>query len=686
MAAEFNTSSELIKKIDELELYCFQMKNMIDNFPGDVYWKDKDGVWIGLNQRCVQSLHHMGFIKEAVEREVIGKTDYQLFSKSTADGYRKNDMTVLSQKTEITNEEKTILPSGEEITLLSIKKPIFDKKGNVTGIMGNTIDITYLKKIEAELIEAKNAAEAGNLAKDEFIRNMSHDIRTPLSGIIGISSILENEAHTPEEKEHAHMINISGEQLLSLLNSVLDIIATGSQKEKQINLSPVKIREMIHSIADLELPTIKLKNLDLRIVLPDDLPELIETDPIKIHRILLNLLGNAVKFTNQGYIEIGARLKNKDWMEFYIKDTGLGIKEDDKSNIFKKFYRGTASYQGIYKGYGVGLHIVQQYIRSLKGKISVDSLVNKGTTITTSIPIKVIKQILPMSTSSLPLGTSTKSDDSKKSNMNILLIEDNAVALKTAENILKQLGLNFQSASNGSMAIELFRNNIFHLILSDIGLPDISGLDVTRHIRKIEMEHKRLGIPVIGLTAHSVMDTEHEALESGMNQVISKPLRLEYVQDLIKKYGLQVENNSFNQKGTQISQLATPKKDLPENDNKLFEIEQFALFDEELGTNSCGGRQSLRELLDMLVTSELPIDQQNMQHAFKQQNFVEVERLAHKIKGGAVYIGTTRMKFACQYLERYWKSGERELFERLYHQAMMVIDETTSCITQWLKQ
>ena len=594
------------------------------------------------------------------------------------------------EKARYSTSYRIIRPNGEIRWIKDSGFPLINNEGVCYGVTGVAIDVTEEYNRADTLKMAKEAAEAANKAKDEFIRNMSHDIRTPLAGIIGMSSILENEAMTLEEKERAHMVNISGEQLLTLLNSVLDIIATGSQKENQVNKSPVKIRTLIQSIANLELPTIKLKNLDLRVTLADDLPEIIETDEIKIHRILLNILGNAVKFTEKGYIEIGAKYishkTHEHRIEFYIRDTGLGINEEDKDKIFKKFFRGTSSYQGIYAGHGVGLHIVKRYIQILKGKINVESAPNEGTIFTVSIPVKLIKckPDLPESTLPFPATTTIKNSCSSDSGIQILLIEDNAIALKTAENILGKFNICFKSATNGAMAIELFKNNTFHLVLSDIGLPDISGFDVARHFRKIENEHKRMRVPVIGLTAHSIMDTEHEALESGMNQVISKPLRPDHVQDLIKNYELHAANPASN-KDTQSSLSSVVKRDLPENNSELFELEQFALFDEELGINSCGGRESLRELLEMLVTSELPIDSQKMQHAFNQQNFAEVENLAHKIKGGAVYIGTVRMKFACQYLERYWKSGERELFAPLYHQAIRVIDETTACITRWLK-
>ncbi|MGQ3891275.1 response regulator [Legionella sp. CNM-4043-24] len=217
-----------------------------------------------------------------------------------------------------------------------------------------------------------------------------------------------------------------------------------------------------------------------------------------------------------------------------------------------------------------------------------------------------------------------------------------------------------------------------------MGLPDISGFDVVRHLRFLEKEDGRIRTPVIGLTAHSVQDTEQEALQSGMNEVLSKPLRPEYINDLIKKYDLHQ-----NLATEDVKKIETPRKnltrhDLPENAGDMFQLEQFALLDEQLGMENCGGFESLKELLGILINFELPGDKEKMQEAFRQKNYADVEKLAHKIKGGAVYVGTVRMKYACQYVERYWKTGERELFDTLYHQAISVIDETYRHINIWL--
>ncbi|CAM3023645.1 PAS domain-containing hybrid sensor histidine kinase/response regulator [Legionella worsleiensis] len=530
---------------------------------------------------------------------------------------------------------RIIKPDGEVRWIKDSGFPLIDEEGVCYGVTGVAIDVTDEHKSTEKLKIARDTAEAANRAKDEFIRNMSHDIRTPLSGIIGMSSILENEAQTLEEKEHAHMVNISGEQLLTLLNSVLDIIASGSQSENQVHKSAVCIRNLVQNIADLELPTIKLKNLDLLITLADNLPEIIETDAVKIHRILLNLFSNAIKFTEQGYIEIGARLENRskkiDWIDFYIKDTGLGIMEKDKENIFRKFYRGTSSYHGIYAGHGVGLYIVKKYIQLLKGKIKVESKPDEGTIFTISIPVKVIKQKSATSLPPMPSITEAKTCTTYASELQVLLIEDNAIALKTAENILCTMGIGFQSAPNGVKAIELFSKGEFQLVLSDIGLPDISGIDLTRHFRFLEKTLEKMPIPIIGLTAHSELETKQEALQAGMNLVLNKPIRPEQVSDLIKKYNLQPDHKSEHINSHEIIKIITTKRDLPDNDDELFQLNQFPILNSDEALKNCATQEMLKELLT-LMTQELPADLEVMKKAFTALDYPLVEKTAHKIK------------------------------------------------------
>lgn len=672
------------EKFSETEhLDALYMENLVKYTPGFFYWKDKDCIYRG----CNDEFAILAGLKS--RHEVPGKTDYDLIWKDRAELYVNVDKAVIESGVARLEHVEEITVSGDKtISAITNKVPMRDNQGEVIGLLGITIDITHQKEIEKALAVARKKAEAASRAKDEFIRNMSHDIRTPLSGIIGMSSILEHSASNPEDKEHAHMVNISGEQLLALLNSVLDIIASGNDNENQVIKSAVDIRKLVQNIADLERPTILLKNLDLRISLPDQLPGLIETDEIKVHRILLNLLGNAVKFTKEGYIEIGVRIpdtgKKAPQVEFYIRDTGAGIPKEDIDKIYKKFYRGTPSHQGLYAGYGVGLHIVKRYIHLLKGSITVESQPGEGSQFTVSIPLKTLRQeaIKTIETTATPAVLAAQPAPLVATTIQVLLIEDNAIALKTAENLLSKMGVGFRSVATGSAAIELFKTQRFDLVLSDIGLPDLSGTDVARYFRTCEKERSSAPVPIIGLTAHSVQESQQEALESGMNEVLSKPVRQEQIADLIRRYNLGAPQT----KATSATDIpAADKRDLPETDQQLFDLDTIPLFDKKEGIKNCGGEHTLRELLAMLINTELPTDKEKMQAAFEQERFADVEKIAHKIKGGAVYLGTLRMKLACQYLERYWKSGERQLFAPLYHQAIKVIDETAHHVVQWLK-
>ncbi|KTD69507.1 MULTISPECIES: ATP-binding protein [Legionella] len=668
------TIHTLQKKINHLEAQCSQLKGLLDALPGDIYWKDLAGVWSGMNQRCVESLHHMKFITECSENEVIGKTDYEIFNKQSAELFRTNDLEVVEKNVELSREEKTLLPSGEEIILLSTKKPLLDKAGKIVGIVGNTIDITYLKKIEAELTQAKDKAEAANRAKDEFIRHMSHDIRTPLSGIIGMSSILEQAAEDTQLKEHAHMINISGEHLLALLNGVLDIIAAGSQQENIINESVCNVHDLIRSITDLEFPTITLKKLDLVVSVDMNTPQWITTDVIKLHRILLNLLGNAVKFTEKGVVEIGVRPKSqspgKTVLEFFVKDTGTGIKPKDKDKIFKRFYRATPADQGIYSGHGVGLHIVKRYTQLLKGKIRVDSTYHVGTTFTLTIPVHHAEQPTnrhePVASS---IAAKKSTLEKAKGAPFVLLIEDNAIALKMIENLLQQLRIRFLSASTGSKALELFQTHIFDWVLSDIGLPDTTGIELAKQFRLHEQNHHRPPTPIIGLTAHAVADVEKECLQAGMNRVITKPLRSHMLEEFLEHYNVNPQAH-----------------DLPSTKfESMLPIDEYPLFDMTHGVNNLGSETALKKILPLFIEENVK-DLIKTTQAWEKQDLIEIHKITHKIKSSALYCGTIRMRHACEALEKHFQHHPQMYPQALYQQFLQVHQETIAAVQDWIQQ
>ena len=663
---------------------------LLSFLPHAIFWKDIHLVFQGCNKQFAQQFGYEDPL------EIIGKTDYDFpFPAHLIEAYRTDDQRIIATGVAKLNYEETqTQPDGTEKTVLVSKVPFYNKERTIIlGVLGIYTDITDRKNAEIELRFAKEKAEAANKAKEEFIRNMSHDLRTPLSGIIGMSALIEQDAKTIEEKERAQMVNSSGEQLSLLLNSVLDVVATDSALENRLNSSVFDVRELLNQLCELQLPTIKLKNLDLQIIVDSEVPRLIQSDPTKLHRILLNLLGNAVKFTEKGGIEIGLRLKKRNDqqhdLEFSIRDTGIGIALADQKKIFKRFYRINSSTQGIYPGYGVGLHIVKKYTQLLKGKIEVTSQLGVGTLVKLFVPIQIATGLVDET--NLKRHTSLVKERFAGSEMvcnkkiimqcmeknclkpYVLLIEDNVIALRTAETILIQSGCCVQSATNARQAMILFKNNVFDLVLSDLGLPDISGIELAHKFREFEQHSGRKPVPIIGLTAQTLTEAERKASGSGMNKMLVKPLRFELLQDVLREF-IPAKNTLAN-------------ADFAEGDILAEQLTQFALLDIENGITNLGSEETLREILQLLI-AEIPHDRQVMETAYSQNNPTQLKNLVHKLKSGALYSGTIRLQEICQSLERALKDDDSQFSKKsvqLYKLLHLTLNETTQAIHEWLK-
>lgn len=368
-----------------------QLKAVIDNVPGDIYWKDTEGVWLGVNRIGLESLINMGFVQS--EKDVIGKTDYEIFDKLTADEYRKNDLKVMNTGIENTNEEMAILPNGNTIIQLSTKRPLRDENGQIVGIVGNTVDISHLKKIEAELRVAKEIAEQVTSIKMDFIRNMEHDIRTPLTGAWGISKYLfEEEKDNSERKELLGDIASCIKELLNFCNTIINYSRMDSATVPVLHKA-VNIPLLMKKLRDTELMTAKYKKLELTMECDKDVPSEVIGDEYRLHRILLNLISNAIKFTHSGSVSVNVKKVKKTkegiLLQFVVKDTGIGIPLEKQNSIFEIFSRINPSNQGKYAGLGLGLEIVKRYTHELEGEIALESKMGKGSTFTCTIPFKL---------------------------------------------------------------------------------------------------------------------------------------------------------------------------------------------------------------------------------------------------------------------------------------------------------
>ncbi|MEC8882503.1 MAG: ATP-binding protein [Pseudomonadota bacterium] len=382
-----DTIQALQREIDKQDEQIFSLNYLLDSLPGCIYWKDLDGKYLGLNRFTLDRLREVDI--DMSREELINKTDYDIFDKQTADAYRANDLQVMNLDKQIAYEEA--FKTDGKVVQLSTKTPLKDKKGNITGIIGNTVDISEKAHLIHELKRAKNAAEQANLAKTSFLRNMEHDIRTPLVGMIGISKILAEDTQCSETKELISDIKNCSEQLLDYCNRIFDL-----SKQENINMrvtyKKLCLNDLIKDTLEMFTPVIKNKKIKMETSIKNIQQLDIFADDYRIFRILINLIGNAVKFTQNGAIKVYLvinKINDIDGtMDIIVEDTGIGIPNDKLDYIFERFSKVNNSNNGLYAGIGLGLAIVKSFVSDLAGKISVQSKLNEGTTITCTIAIR----------------------------------------------------------------------------------------------------------------------------------------------------------------------------------------------------------------------------------------------------------------------------------------------------------
>lgn len=512
------------------------LDNLLANMPGHVYWKNKKGVYFGCNDRQAQSL---GFL---CGRDVIGKTDFELpWDSELAKRFWNNDSEVLETGQAITVEESAIV-NGQPAIVLSLKVPLKERSGITVGILGISVDITQQKRAEAKLMQAKEAVEAANHVKLEFLENMRHDLRTPLVGIIGcanaIKDKLENIPNSTEINSYAADLVTSSQALLNLLNDVLDSIkvATGTIPilKKRFHLNDILLE-----IIQLNQARAKEKALDLLFEYDHAIPRYLIGDPVRLKRLVLELVTNALNFTQQGYVKIKTelvkRINQSIILKIKIEDTGMGIPVDKQQAVFTCFQRLSLACEGNYRGAGLGLSLIKQFIEDIEGEIYLESQPNVGSIFTCVIPLKISllddERDVSATIPSLPKSNERMNSETGK-NISILLVEDDVIASKVMTALLTKLGCLVKLASNGKQALLEAKSGKIDLIFLDIGLPDINGIDVAKQIRRCQNSLT----PIIAVTAHLDADQKDKCLQVGMNSFLQKPISQEIVVAILHQF------------------------------------------------------------------------------------------------------------------------------------------------------
>ena len=536
-----------------------KLETLVENMPCNVYWIDKNCIMVGCNQNVLNMLG-------LTQNEFKGRS-YEELSKlchwpeGLAENLKNDDISVLKTGVPIIAKEDPPLPnsSGGEFNFLTSRVPIKNRNGEIVGIAGISTDVSALKN-------AKIAAEAGEKAKAEFIANVSHDMRTPLSGIISTAHELEEDNLTEERrKELSAELAESADALLEMFVEILEDVAADHMTESDITLETFDINRLVDRLVKLEKPSLTQKGLKFLTNIDPNIPQYLVSDRRKIHRIALNLVGNAVKFTKHGHVALKIELIEKQndqihiTLKFNIIDTGIGVPEKDKKRLFERFYKANPSHQTEYKGFGLGLHIAQTYTHLLGGTISFESTEGVGSNFYAVITLKIAnkKEIasynekLAKKPSLLKINTNMKSDPAIKKIAptpvkntetpslpdapNVLIIEDNLVLRRTTARLVKKYHLNVIDVEDGKPALELAKTQHFDLVLSDVGLLEMSGIEFTQKLRTFEKENNIAPVPIVGVTAHAANGSD-ECLSAGMNAVVPKPLTPELLTEILQKF------------------------------------------------------------------------------------------------------------------------------------------------------
>ncbi len=507
-----------------------------------------------LNLRVVAA--NMAFARAAgysSTLDLLGKTDAEIFRLSEdqepVKGYMDNERAAqrLSPGEHLITEEPVNFPDGRVGFVLTRKFPIYSNTGELLGTGNISTDITERKKYQETMEKALQQAEAGRRAKEDFLSTMSHEIRTPLNAVIGFTELLFNTDLSPKQLEYAKDANTAGRTLLELINDILQYtrIETG---KLQYSPDPTNIRSLAQQIIDICHIQAEKKGLKLVLSVDDRLPSEIIIDPVHINQILLNLVGNAIKFTDQGAVTLElafvpadpVRSDTKDRLRFCVQDTGIGMSAEVQNRLFAPFMQGDSSVTREYGGTGLGLAISQRLAQQMGAEIKLESSPGEGSCFCFEIELAMQeaerpgKKTDPAEKNRAAKIEQAKADYSEKS---ILIVEDDRVNMRLAKLLISRRypGLKIAEAINGQLAVEAALQQAYDCILMDVQMPVMDGYQAARKIRQNENEalSGKKSVPIVALTA-GVMDGEEKACrDAGMDDFLSKPIKSEQLFSLL---------------------------------------------------------------------------------------------------------------------------------------------------------
>ncbi|EME9984733.1 aerobic respiration two-component sensor histidine kinase ArcB [Escherichia coli] len=503
-----------IKEREETQIQLEQqssfLRSFLDASPDLVFYRNEDKEFSGCNRA-------MELLTGKSEKQLVHLKPADVYSPEAAAKVIETDEKVFRHNVSLTYEQWLDYPDGRKACFEIRKVPYYDRVGKRHGLMGFGRDITERKRYQ-------DALERASRDKTTFISTISHELRTPLNGIVGLSRILLDTELTAEQEKYLKTIHVSAVTLGNIFNDIIDMDKM-ERRKVQLDNQPVDFTSFLADLENLSALQAQQKGLRFNLEPTLPLPHQVITDGTRLRQILWNLISNAVKFTQQGQVTVRVRYDEGDMLHFEVEDSGIGIPQDELDKIFSMYYQVKDSHGGKpATGTGIGLAVSRRLAKNMGGDITVTSEQGKGSTFTLTIHAPSVAE---------EVDDAFDEDDMPLPALNVLLVEDIELNVIVARSVLEKLGNSVDVAMTGKAALEMFKPGEYDLVLLDIQLPDMTGLDISRELTK---RYPREDLPpLVALTANVLKDKQ-EYLNAGMDDVLSKPLSVPALTAMIKKF------------------------------------------------------------------------------------------------------------------------------------------------------
>ncbi|WP_034943671.1 aerobic respiration two-component sensor histidine kinase ArcB [Erwinia oleae] len=585
----------------ELEQQSSFLRSFLDASPDLVFYRNIDQQFSGCNRA-------MELLTGKSEKQLIGLTPREVYDDEAASKVLETDEKVFRHNVSLTYEQWLHYPDGRKACFEIRKVPYYDRVGKRSGLMGFGRDITERKRYQ-------DALESASREKTTFISTISHELRTPLNGIVGLSRILLDTHLNQEQLNYLKTIHVSAITLGNIFNDVIEMDKL-ERRKVQLDNQPIDFTGFLSDLENLSGLLVQPKNLDFVLQAQTPLPHKIITDGTRLRQILWNLIGNAVKFTRQGSVVVRVACEADDMLRFEVEDSGMGIPASEQEKIFAMYYQVKDQHGGKpATGTGIGLAVSRRLAQNMGGDITVRSAPGAGScfTLTVNAP-RIAEQI----------EDAQSDDDMPLPALHVLLVEDIELNVVVARSVLEKMGSSVEVAMTGEAALAMFDPDEFDLVLLDIQLPDMTGLDVAREIHQ---RHSGVRLPpLVALTANVLKD-KREYLAAGMDDVLSKPLAVPALAAVIKKYW------DFQSEKSPDAQ----EKKVDEKKLALLDVQMLEQYIELVGPQLI--TQGL-EMFEKMMPGYLEVLDLNM--TARDRKGIAEE--GHKIKGAAGAIGLVHLQ------------------------------------------